>query len=241
MPLRIVDTVRLFWWLVPQGSRDRQPLHKSWNGLSTSVAELGTSLGAVSIIPLRHLTAASATGLDWLLYFTNFSKLPLMWRVQHRNHWSTVSDFSDNFNSICGIFRGFQLSLSPDLALSPLPSALWFEVTQLRRVQHFLLMLSEAVLGCRLLFSDGSLAGRFLTAGFRCAQNCSWAAFSDALISQLDLELAWNSSSILVHAGREHEEKFRESRQLPFGNWALWSPVCAVRCCLPWLRSFLQF
>lgn len=154
--------------LVPQGSRERQPLQKSWSGLSTSVPELDTSVGAVSFIPLRHLTLASATVLDWLLYLTNFKKLPLMWRVQHRNHWSTVCDFSDNFNSICGIFRGFQLSLSPDIALSPLPSASWCEVTHLRETQQEGAAFpwaerSGAVLSWKLLLRGGSLAWGFLT------------------------------------------------------------------------------
>lgn len=49
---------------VPQGSRERQPLQQSWSGLSTLVPELDTSAGAVSIIPLRHLTLGSATVLD---------------------------------------------------------------------------------------------------------------------------------------------------------------------------------
>lgn len=50
--------------LVSQGSRERQPLQKSWSGLSTLVPELNTSVGAVFIIALRHLTVASATVLD---------------------------------------------------------------------------------------------------------------------------------------------------------------------------------
>lgn len=61
MPLQAVGTVQFLMTLVPQGSRERQPVQKSWSGLSTSVPELDTSVGAVSIIPLRHLTLASAT------------------------------------------------------------------------------------------------------------------------------------------------------------------------------------
>lgn len=224
MPLQIVDTVQLFWWLVPQGSRDRQPLHKSWSGLSTSVPGLGTSLGAVSIIPLRHLTAASATGLDWPLYFTNFSKLPLMWRVQHRNHWSTVSDFSDNFNPICGIFRGFQLSclLTLLFLLYLLPCGV--KLPSLGGCSIFCWYWAKWSCAGLPVAVQWWLLGREVpdSAGFRCAQSCSWAAFSDALRSQLGLELAWNSLSALVHARREHEEKFRENRQLPFANWTLW-------------------
>lgn len=65
MPLQIADNgAALPMALVPQGSRERQPLQKSWSGLSTLVPELNTSVGAVFIIALRHLTIASATVLD---------------------------------------------------------------------------------------------------------------------------------------------------------------------------------
>lgn len=49
--------------LVPQGSREREPLQKSWSSPSTLVPEFDTSVGAVSIIPLAHLTVASTTVL----------------------------------------------------------------------------------------------------------------------------------------------------------------------------------
>lgn len=94
---------------------------------------------------------------------------------------------------------------------------------------------TDAKWGCAGLFSDGSLSGGFPdSAGFRCAQNCIWPAFSDAPVLELwDHSWTWSWLGIPeVLLCMQGQSTWRNSGRT--GNYLLLielykGPVCASK------------